>query len=76
MDDIEPTTDGERLDSARVHRALGIFLLAFGLLVLVAAIFTETTEGRITNLVAGGILALIGGGMAKPPRRRPRDRPD
>ena len=58
-----PDKDVERLDSGKVNRALGLFLLAFGLLVLVAVLFTETVEGRLTNLGAGLVLSLIGGLM-------------
>ena len=64
MDNKEiPDEDSQQLDSARVNRALGVFLLMFGLLVLLAVFFTETVEGRLTNLVAGLVLVMIGGLM-------------
>ena len=47
----------------QINRALGLFLLCFGIIVLVAVFFTETGVGKLTNAVAGGILTLIGGAM-------------
>jgi len=53
----------ENTKSARINSVLGIFILFFGTVILIAIFFTETYIGQMTNLVAGIILILIGGGM-------------
>lgn len=53
-----------KLKAAEINFALGLFLLFFGGLVLIAIFFTATALGKQTNLLAGLILCLIGGGMA------------
>lgn len=73
-DPTTPEDDAPQLDSARVHRALGVFLLVFGVLVLVAVLFTETLEGRLTNLGAGLVLTSIGGVLYFKSGRRPSSR--
>jgi len=55
--------DGQHIQVGKINRALGLFLLSFAGVVLVAVFFTETTVGKMTNLVAGLILAGIGGAM-------------
>ena len=52
--------DLHRQRQAQINRALGIFLLFFGLVVLSSILFTKTAAGRATNLVAGAILVSIG----------------
>ncbi|MCU0915482.1 MAG: hypothetical protein MUC88_13085 [Planctomycetes bacterium] len=52
-----------RLQKSQINRALGTFLLVFALVVLVAIFFTPTDIGKLTNLAAGGIIALIAGIM-------------
>lgn len=52
------------MQEAQINRALGVFLLAFALIVLFSILFTSTTIGKLTNLGAGGIIGLIGGAMA------------
>jgi len=44
----------------QINRALGIFLVCFSAIIFIAVFFTETASGKITNLVAGLILAGIG----------------
>lgn len=44
----------------QINRALGLFLVCFSLIILIAVFFTETIRGRITNCIAGLILAAIG----------------
>ncbi len=39
---------------------IGIFLSVFGLVVIVAILFTTTFQGKITNLISGGLLLLCG----------------
>jgi hypothetical protein len=53
----------EKLKSAQINNALGLFTLFFGIIILIATLFTETFVGLMTNLVAGLIISLIGGGM-------------
>lgn len=53
----------EKLKSAQINNALGLFTLFFGIIILIATFFTETFVGLMTNLVAGLIISLIGGGM-------------
>jgi len=55
---------------AQINGALGLFLLFFGVIVLIAMAFTQTLVGRLTNLVAGAILGLIGGAMFYRSRKR------
>jgi len=59
---IERGTDKntvQKLQQAQINRALGIFMLAFSLIVIISIFFTETFVGKMTNLVAGLIMALI-----------------
>jgi|GEM_PF-2334849 len=40
---------------------IGIFLSVFGAVVIFAILFTTTFQGKITNLISGGLLLLCGG---------------
>jgi multisubunit Na+/H+ antiporter MnhG subunit len=62
MDDRKAANKEEvqRLQLAQINRALGVFLLFFGSIIVVAVLFTETFIGRMSNLAAGLILGLIG----------------
>jgi putative Mn2+ efflux pump MntP len=53
----------EKKKSAQINNVLGIFVLYFGGVILIATYFTDTFIGEMTNLVAGLILVTIGGGM-------------
>jgi putative Mn2+ efflux pump MntP len=53
----------KKIKSAKINNVLGLFLLFFGLIILVAIYFTETFIGQMTNLIAGFILCAIGGLM-------------
>jgi len=53
----------EKLKNAQINNALGLFILFFGVVVIVAMVFTDTRIQKITDLVAGLILSAIGGGM-------------
>ena len=44
-------------EEAEKSRALGFFLIFFGLVVLIAIFFTPTAAGKITNFIAGVLLA-------------------
>ncbi len=45
---------------AMINRALGIFLLFFSAVILVAIFFTETFVGKMTNLAAGLVICFFG----------------
>jgi Flp pilus assembly protein TadB len=69
----QDTTNKEQLQKAQmaqINRALGVFLLFFGAVVVAAVIFTETFVGMMTNLVAGLILVLIGAILILQTRRK------
>ena len=66
----------EKLKAMQINRALGLFTLFFGIVVLIAILFTQTTIGQLTNLVAGLILVSIGGGMVLKSRVLKKDHPE
>ena len=63
MSDITetPGKEVEKYNGARINRALGIFMLFFSAVIIIAVLFTETFLGKMTNLIAGLILGLVGG---------------
>ncbi|MCD6598476.1 MAG: hypothetical protein J7L04_12350 [Bacteroidales bacterium] len=60
MDTIE---NREKLKTAQINNALGVFIFFFGLVVVFAMLFTEAFVQQMTDLAAGLVLCLIGGGM-------------
>ncbi|MCF6223226.1 MAG: hypothetical protein L3J34_05810 [Flavobacteriaceae bacterium] len=52
-----------KLKTFQINQALGFFILFFGVVVSIALIFPESDIQRMTNLVAGLTLVVIGGGM-------------
>ena len=56
MNDTQPQNNPMQ----QINRALGIFLVCFSAIIFIAVFFTETTSGKITNLVAALILVGIG----------------
>jgi hypothetical protein len=54
--------------------SLGVFLVFFGLVVLISIIFTETGIGKLTNLGAGAVISGIGAVMIYKARRLKRPR--
>jgi hypothetical protein len=52
--------DIQKAQMAQINRALAVFLLFFSAVILVAVFFTDTLVGKMTNLIAGLILGLIG----------------
>ena len=52
-----------KIKTAQINRALGVFICLFGIIILVAMCFTETFVQQMTDLVAGLVLLIIGGGM-------------
>lgn len=53
----------EKIKSAEINKALGLFVLFFGAVIVFATFFTTTFIGQMTNLIAGIVLIMIGGGM-------------
>ena len=53
----------EQNKSAQINKVLGLFVLYFGTVIIVATFFTDTFVGQMTNLVAGIILFGIVAGM-------------
>lgn len=66
---METNEINARLKSAQINNALGFFIMAFGVIVLFAMIYTETFVEHMTDMVAGLILISIGGGMMWKARR-------
>ena len=52
-----------KIKTLQINQALGFFILFFGIIVSIALIFPESHIQRMTNLVAGSTLIIIGGGM-------------
>ncbi len=52
--------DEEQTRMSQINLALGVFVSFFGSVVLISIFFTETSIGKMTNLVAGVILVTIG----------------
>ena len=52
--------DEERNRMSQINLALGVFVSFFGSVVLISIFFTETSIGKLTNLIAGVILTTIG----------------
>jgi len=61
MDDRETTNKeaSQKTQLAQTNKALAIFLFFFSAVIIIAVFFTETWIGKLTNLTAGLILALI-----------------
>ncbi|UCD49024.1 MAG: hypothetical protein JSW27_15995 [Phycisphaerales bacterium] len=55
--------NGQHIQIGKINKALGLFLLCFAGVVLVAVFYTDTSIGKMTNLVAGLLLAAIGAVM-------------
>jgi len=62
MDQLE-IEKKNNIKSAKINNALGVFILSFGVVVLIAINHTENTADALTNLIAGLVLVSIGGGM-------------
>ena len=56
----QTASDEERARMSQINLALGVFVSFFGSVVLISIFFTETSIGKLTNLIAGVILAAIG----------------
>jgi len=62
MDEQNELTDKDRTENrmGQINRALGLFICFFGAVVLISIILTESFVGKMTNLGAGLIFAVIG----------------
>jgi len=62
MDEQNELADKGRTENrmGQINRALGLFICFFGVVVLVSIFLTETFVGKMTNLGAGLIFAVIG----------------
>ena len=62
MDEQNEMTDKDRAQNrvGQINRALGFFICFFSAVVLMSIFLTETFVGKMTNLVAGLIFAVIG----------------
>jgi hypothetical protein len=62
MDEQNELADKEQNENrlGQINRALGLFICFFSAVVLVSIFLTETFVGKMTNLVAGLIFAVIG----------------
>ncbi len=49
--------------TAQINNALGLFISFFGVVVVIAILYTDTLIQQLTNLAAGLVLCGIGGGM-------------
>lgn len=59
-----PNHDDPRvLHDVQIYTALGIFLVFFGVVVLISILFTDTGIGKLTNLGSGAVIAGIGAAM-------------
>ena len=56
----QTASDEERARMSQINQALGAFICFFGSVVLISIFFTETSIGKLTNLIAGVILTTIG----------------
>lgn len=60
---MDTTEIREKNKTAQINYALGLFIFVFGIIVIFALIFANTFIQKMTDLVAGLSLVLIGGGM-------------
>ncbi len=67
MDEIEQKG---KMKEAQINNAIGVFILAFGIVILFGMLYTETFVQHLTDLVAGVLLMLIGGLMVWRARKK------
>ena len=72
----EPPSQGDPrvLHDAQIYTALGVFLVFFGVVVLMSILFTDTGIGKLTNLGSGAIIASVGAAMVYRGHRLKRPR--
>ncbi len=64
--------DPRVLHDIQINMSLGVFLVFFGVVVLVSIFFTDTGIGKLTNLGAGVVIGGIGAAMIYKARRLKR----
>ena len=52
-----------KIKSAQINNALGVFILGFGIVVLIGMFYSDNFLDEMTDMVAGLVLVGIGGGM-------------
>ncbi|MEN8192563.1 MAG: hypothetical protein ABFS12_07075 [Bacteroidota bacterium] len=63
---MEVDNDAQKLvkiKSSEINNALGLFIVFFGVVIIIATFFTSSFIGQMTNLVAGIVLSTIGAVM-------------
>ncbi len=62
MDEQNELTDKDKAQNrmGRINRALGLFICFFSAVVLISIFLTDTFVGKMTNLGAGLIFAVVG----------------
>lgn len=60
---MESIENRAKRKSAQINNALGIFILYFGIVVIIAMFFTGTFIEKMTDLAAGALISAIGIGM-------------
>ena len=63
MAEVPNHDDARVLHDVQIYTALGIFLVFFGVVVLISILFTDTGIGKLTNLGSGAIIGGIGTAM-------------
>jgi len=63
MTESPSQNDPRVLHDVQINSALGIFLVFFGVVVLVSIFFTDTEIGKLTNLGAAVVIGGIGAAM-------------
>lgn len=58
-----------KLKTCQINNALGFFMLLFGFIVVFSVSLSETFTQKMTNIIAGGVIVCIGGGMMWNARR-------
>ena len=53
----------QKIKDSEINKALGLFILFFGMVIIGATFFTTSFIGQMTNLVAGIVLSAIGAAM-------------
>ena len=53
----------QKIKDSEINKALGLFILFFGIVIIGATFFTTSFIGQMTNLVAGIVLSAIGAAM-------------
>lgn len=68
-----PVEDHRRRDTS-ILKLMGVFFIAFGVLVLLGIFWTQRPEGRVVNAGASLALVLVGGAFLGSGRRLSRSR--